>query len=131
MDKIIKSALVCMKDKKLLVVHKKTINEYISPGGKNEEGEEDLECLKREINEELGCLPINLEFWKTFFDKTQDNKELELRAYFGDLKGEIKINPKDNIDGFLWIERDYDKKIKLANIIKRDIIPLLIKGELL
>jgi len=131
MDKIIKSALVCMKDKKLLVVHKKTINEYISHGGKNEEGEEDLECLKREINEELGCLPINLEFWKTFFDKTQDNKELELRAYFGDLKGEIKINPKDNIDGFLWIERDYDKKIKLANIIKRDIIPLLIKGELL
>ena len=131
MDKIIKSALVCIKDKKLLVVHKKTINEYISPGGKNEEGEEDLECLKREINEELGCLPINLEFWKTFFDKTQDNKELELRAYFGDLKGEIKINPKDNIDGFLWIERDYDKKIKLANIIKRDIIPLLIKGELL
>lgn len=125
MPKIIKAALICIKNKKLLIVHKKTIDLYISPGGKIEKGESDIECLSREVKEELGCLCSNIKYWDTFNATTSDNKEVELRCYFGNLNGEIVLNPEDNIDGFIWIGKNH-KNIKMANSLKNKILPGLI-----
>ena len=99
--------------------------------GKKEKGESDEVCLHREIKEELGCDCSNLKYWETFFDKTHDGKELELRAYFGDLVGEIKLNPEDNIDGFIWVEKNYYPELKLASLIKHKIIPSLVERGLI
>ena len=124
---IIKVALICLTEKRLLVVHKKTIDMYISPGGKIERGESDLKCLEREIQEELGCGVFNINYLHTFKGKSVDEEdEVELRCYTGDLIGDIKLNPKDNIDGFLWIDKNYDKNIKLASLLKYQIIPYLV-----
>lgn len=130
--KIKKAALICIKDKKLLVVHKKTIDLYISPGGKNEGGESDLNCLEREIQEELGSRVSDICYLTTFKGKMQEDKnEIELNCYTGELTAEIKLNPLDNIDGFLWIDKNYDQNLKLANILKQQIIPYLVNARLM
>ena len=129
---VTKVALICLKDKKLLIVHKKIIDMYISPGGKIKDKESDYNCLKREINEELDCDIQNIRYWDTFHDKIYEtNEPLELRCYLGNLNGKIKLNPKDNIDGYLWINRNYDKNINLANLLKHKIIPNLMDKELM
>jgi len=130
MEKVIKSALICIKDKKLLVVHKKTIDLYILPRGKLEKGEDDITSLHRECKEELGCDCTNLKYWETFPGAIHESKPLDIKCYFGDLKGEIKLNPEDNIDGFIWIDRNY-KNIKMANSLQHKIIPELISGGLM
>ena len=126
-----KIALICLENKKLLVVHKKTIDLYISPGGKVEGNESDLECLSREIMEELGCKVSDTNYFKTFFGQTHENKALELTCYFGRLNGEIKINPQDNIDNYLWIGKNYNKELKLADLLKYQMMPDLINGGLM
>jgi len=58
--KIDKVALVCIRDRKLLMLrsHGKTV--YYSPGGKREAGETDAECLARELSEEIN-VELNLD----------------------------------------------------------------------
>lgn len=129
---VTKVALICLENKKLLIVHKKTIDTYISPGGKIEVNESDYDCLAREIKEELGCKIKKIKYWDTFHDKVHEtNEPLELRCYFGNLNGKINLNPHDNINDYLWINRHYDRNIKLANLLKHKIIPNLIDKELM
>ncbi|MEK6936165.1 MAG: NUDIX domain-containing protein [Nanoarchaeota archaeon] len=129
---VTKVALICLKDKKLLIVHKKTIDMYISPGGKIKNKESDYDCLKREINEELNCNIQNIKYWDAFKDKIYEtNEPLELICYFGDLYEKIKLNPNDNIDDYLWINRNYDRSLRLANLLKHKIIPNLMDKELM
>ena len=126
-----KIALICLENKKLLAVHKKTIDLYISPGGKIEKNESDLECLNREIMEELGCKVFNTSYFKTFFGYTHEDKELELICYSGKLNGEIRLNPIDSIDDYLWIGKNYNKNLKLASLLKHQIIPILVNKKLM
>jgi 8-oxo-dGTP diphosphatase len=44
-----------MHENRLLLVRKRGGKSYILPGGKLEAGENDLDALVREIDEELGC----------------------------------------------------------------------------
>ena len=48
-----KPCLVNIKDRKLLMVRSANKEIFYFPGGKNELGENDFECLKRELKEEL------------------------------------------------------------------------------
>ena len=130
--KIMKIGLLCIKNKRLLVVHKKTINLYITPGGKIEHNETNEECLQRETREEIGCDVKDLKFFKGFKAIQPDGSVLSQECYFGQLTGDISLNLSDNIDGFLWIERNYnERKVKLAPMLEYQIIPELIKEGLL
>ena len=127
-----KIGLLCIKDKKLLIVHKSTIGLYITPGGKIEANETDKECLSREIEEELGCGIKNLTRFHTFKRINAQGITLKQKCYLGQLKGKITLNSNDNIDDYLWIDRSYRKMhIKLGPMLKYQIIPKLIKGGLL
>lgn len=61
-----KCAAISIKDKRLLVVLKKGISLYISPGGKIESGETQLEYLRRELREELVVELIDSQFFGSF-----------------------------------------------------------------
>lgn len=128
-----KIGLLYMKDKKLLAVYKPKIGAYITPGGKVEINESDLDCLNREINEELGCSVNNLTYFGTFKGEMLEfSKKLKQICYLGNINGQITINPNDAIKGYTWIDRDYkNKNIPLGQMLESQIIPKLIKRGLL
>lgn len=132
MADINKIAGLCIRDKKLLIVHKKGIG-YISLGGKIEPGETDTQCLERETKEEIGCKAINLKYFDTFEGPNHDGTQtLKMTCYFCEIEGEIKINPADKIDGYLWINRNYKSiEDQIAHMLRMQILPTLIKKGLL
>ena len=48
-----KVALVCIRDRQILITRSLGKDRYYIPGGKREGGESDLDCLVREVREEL------------------------------------------------------------------------------
>lgn len=123
-----KIGLICIRNKKLLIVYKSAIDQYIIPGGKIEPKETDYECIKREINEELCCKVENLIYFDIFNRITHDNSNLNLKCYFGILKG--KIIPNNEITAFVWIDSN-NKNYSLAPLLKDQIIPKLIRKGLI
>ena len=114
-------------------MHKKGEEVYFSLGGKIEKGETELQCLEREVWEEAGCKVINTIFFESFEGLTHDSKKtLRLSCYFVELVGEPKVSPADQINGFVWVDRDYEKNgIVLAGMLHTKIVPELIKRNLL
>lgn len=76
---------VIIKDKEILLVKKKET--WILPGGKPDSGESDLECLTREVSEELSGTEIkNINYYREFEGITPHRKdELKAIVYFADV----------------------------------------------
>ena len=95
-----------IQDNKLLLVKKKFT--WILPGGKPEKGETNLECLCREINEELSGTKLkNIHFYNTFEGKTPHKKDL-LRAevYFASINGHLRsVREEDSISEVTWAHK--------------------------
>jgi len=125
-QKIDKIGLLCIQDKKLLVVFKPKIGVYITPGGKIEPQETDTECLEREVQEEICCSVGNLVYFGTFNGTTPEGY-LHQKCYFGNLVGKIALNPSDTINGYSWIDRNSAGNMPLGPMLKEQIIPALIK----
>ena|SRR3989338_10979872 len=129
-QKISKIGLLCIQDKKLLVVFKPKIGLYITPGGKIEPQETDTGCLKREVQEEIGCSIRDLVYFGVFNGTTPDGF-LHQKCYFGNLEGKITLNPSDTINGYSWIDRNSAGNIPLGPMLKDQIIPELMKRGLM
>ena len=103
---------IVIKDKKVLVVRKKTKEnflEFIIPGGKRESGETDLETLQREMQEEVNLKIIKTEYlgeyrdiaifenipiaMKVYLCEVEENKFLQNRSHFYPLLFIIFIDP--------------------------------------
>jgi len=104
--RIVISAII-IKNKKLLLVKKKET--WILPGGKPEENETDLECLKREIDEELsGTKLCNIKYYNNFEGKTPHTGDiLQVKTYFADIDGQLYSSSREII-GSQWVD-DFSK----------------------
>lgn len=136
MNKIIKKvALAVFKDevnsygertKKMLQVRTKSQKEvFYTLGGKIEEGESDIDCLKREVKEEIGCEvdESSLKFLKEFEDIAHGDQDmLNVKVYAGNLIGEPK--PSSEVVEVGWFDSNSDPK-NLSTIAKRTIFPWL------
>lgn len=98
MNKIIKKvALAIFKNKKIMLVRssKKTAVFY-TLGGTLKEGEGDIECLKREVFEEVGCIidGDSLKFLHEFLGPAHGHKNtlLNIKLYGGKLIGNPKVS---------------------------------------
>lgn len=120
-----------LKGKKLLVVKKKGLDPFISPGGKPEPGETEEQTLRRELREELGVEVRRHEFFGAFRGKTiPEGAPLEVKAFFAEIAGEPK--PQREIEGLAWIGRDDAKGgISLTPILEKGIVPELVRRGLL
>lgn len=128
--KIIKKvALGVFKNKKMLQVRSAKHPEvFFTLGGKPEPGETEIEALKREVKEEVGCDidERSIKFLTEFEDIAhgKDMSIVNIRMYTGDLIGEPK--PSSEITEIGWFNSYSDKK-HLSTIAQRTIFPWLKK----
>ncbi len=110
---------IIIQDKKLLMVRKKKV--WILPGGKVEPGETDLECLVREIAEELSGTEIKeyIQFYKETKGMTpHTHREIRVKFYLAKLKSPLYPVSKE-ISEARWVGADDFSKYNLSDITSK------------
>ena len=99
-----KVGLAATCDGKLLVVRKQGQDVFILPGGKPERDELELDTLRREVMEELGCEIANPYLRGVFTDLAagEQNAYVVVRLYSADLIGQPL--PQMEIEELAWID---------------------------
>jgi len=118
--------MVCQKHPK------ENVSQYILPGGQIEI-ENEIECIEREIMEELNC-KVNkesLEFIGEYRDLAAGHKDkyVNIKLYKGKIIGNAV--PSSEIMALHWISKHDAANNNVSKIIKEKIIPDLIKRNIL
>ena len=89
---------IIIRSKALLLFRKNET--WILPGGKPEEGENNLECLVREFEEEASGAEIRISKYYGRFIGTTPHRgdELTAHVYFADIFGEKNVRPSAEIE---------------------------------
>ncbi|MGE8428048.1 MAG: NUDIX hydrolase [Sphingobacterium sp.] len=120
-----KVALISISDKKVLTALSKSKSKLYLPGGKREPNESDIECLKREIKEELNVevQEDSIRYFETFqapADGKDANVIVKMTCYFADYSGTLQA--ASEIDSFEWIT--------LSDVGRTSAVVRLILGKL-
>lgn len=125
-----KCAALIIKGNKLLVVRKSGTSIFISAGGKVDPNETQLECLKREVFEELGVKVLTSQPYSCDSAKAEfENKVITIYSYIVEVEGEPQ--PSSEISEICWMGIDDVNKIKLGSILKEHLVPKLYREGLL
>lgn len=131
MKPITRIAGIIIQDGKMLMLKGKGYKELWTPGGKIKEGESDEECLRRELQEEIGVNLIKLKFFGEYLGHSFYQPEIALieRVYLVTIDGEIK--PNNEIKDFVcFLKKDFEtKKYPMITVTEKQIIPDLIKAN--
>lgn len=130
MRTIKKAALAVFKEKKILLVRSSKKTEvFYTLGGTLKEGETDLECLKREVFEEVGRSidEDSLRFLHEFEGPAHGHKNtfLNIRLYAGELKGKPKVSSE--VFDMGYFDSNSPKK-HISEITQTKIFPWLKKN---
>jgi len=127
-----KVGLLTIRDEKILLCRKKhTTSLLILPGGCREAGESSVECLQRELREELGAVSVDdLEFIGVYSNQAagSDAKIVRIELYSGQLLGEPAA--QSEIAELIWFGKQDDRR-QLAPSIANKILPDLIARGIL
>jgi 8-oxo-dGTP pyrophosphatase MutT (NUDIX family) len=127
-----KIGLLVVRDGHVLLCRKKhTTSLLILPGGCLEPGETPLECLHRELQEELGDVGVTgLEWVGSYSDTAAGSatKTVLIELYRGDLAGNPA--PHAEIRELVWFGESDDRR-QLAPSIVNKILPDLLRRGLL
>jgi len=128
----VKVGLLAVRDDRMLLCRKKrSTSKLILPGGKIEPGETHLECLARELREELGneVRAERLEHIGTYVDVAAgESRVVQIELYGGVLAGQPVATSE--IGELVWFGRD-DDRAQLAHSLANQIIPDLVARRLL
>jgi len=130
-----KIGLLTLRGDRLLMCRKShTTSLLILPGGCLEAEESPMECLSREIREELGDVTVrNAEYIGTYRDRaaTDDpsvHKTLHMELYRGEIEGTPVASSE--IVELVWFGPDSDRAL-LTPIFLNKILPDLIRRRIL
>jgi 8-oxo-dGTP diphosphatase len=125
-----KIGLITLRDGRVLLCRKRTLtSKLILPGGRVEPGEDALDCLRRELHEELGDVAApEVDYLGTYEDRAAsddptEHKTVEIVLYRGALVGDPA--PHSEIKELVWFGKDDDWEA-LSPILVRKIFPDLI-----
>ena len=127
-------ALILRDDRLLLCRKNRDTSKLILPGGRVEAGESDVDCLTRELREELGEVVLrNVEYVGTYedraaFDDPAVVKTLRIALYRGDMVG--APTPASEITEIVWFGPDSDVA-ELTPIFLNRILPDLLSRGIL
>jgi 8-oxo-dGTP diphosphatase len=99
------SKLVAVRRGKVLLVRRRSDRRWMFPGGRKRARENDKDCLKREIREELPKLKLgHVRLWKEVKAKKRHSGRKMSDAIFVALKakGNLTIGDKKEIDRAVW-----------------------------
>ncbi|MEK7586101.1 MAG: NUDIX domain-containing protein [Patescibacteria group bacterium] len=122
---------IIIQDGKLLMLLGKGYKELWTPGGKIDEGESDEECLRRELQEELGVSLVEAKFFKEYIGPSFYNPDKHItkqRIYI--IKIEGTITPAMEIESYIWFtKKDFvNKKYPMITMTEKELIPDVIKA---
>jgi 8-oxo-dGTP diphosphatase len=126
--------LILRRDRFLLCRKNRDTSKLILPGGRIEAGESDMECLARELREELGEVSLrNAEYVGTYDDRAAMDdptvvKTLRIVLYRGDLVG--TPTPASEITDVVWFGPDSDVAELTPIFVNRILPDLLSRGIL-
>lgn len=122
-----KISLAVFKDNKMLCVRSRGEEVFYCVGGKIEDGETDMDALRREVKEELGCeMRSEVEYLETFEDWAhgKENTKVQIKLYRGKLMGEPIA--KSEIEEMDYLDTNTDVA-KLSAIAINQMFPWLKK----
>jgi len=130
-----KVGLLAVRDGKILLCRKRhTTSLLILPGGRREPGESSMDCLSRELREELGDVAVSTaELIGVYTDRAAGfegakPKTVRIELYRGELVGEPVASSE--IAELVWFG-ELDDRVQLAPSIAHKILPdLLARGIL-
>jgi 8-oxo-dGTP pyrophosphatase MutT (NUDIX family) len=125
-----KVGLLVIRDGCVLLCRKKTGTQLlILPGGCIEPGESHLDCLRREIVEELGAVTLSsARYLSTYDSDAAGGGTVRIELYEGSLIGELQASAE--IAELIWFSPHEDRRI-LAPSIRDLILPDVIARGLL
>ena len=114
-----KVGLIYIRDRKVLMTRTKGHTTPLQPGGKRDGDETDLQCLSREIKEELGCeLDVNsAQLFGVYYAQAlnkPDGAMIRMPMYFANLLGEPQANAE--IEEIVWYS--YKNRDTIPNAAK-------------
>jgi len=125
MKRILKCALISIRNNKILLQHEENQELLLLPGGRPKKGENYIDCLEREIKEELGAEidPKSIKSLGKFEDVAADGKSiLTVELYSGELT--TKPKPRNEVKRIVWFGRKNDQN-RLSPVIRNKIMPYL------
>jgi 8-oxo-dGTP pyrophosphatase MutT (NUDIX family) len=124
MADITKAGLLVVRERRILLCRKKRgTSLLILPGGRVEPEETPLECLHREIKEELGGAQLeSVSYLAAYSDRAagEPNKMVEILLYTGELRGDPR--PSSEIGELIWFSKEEDWS-QLAPSLRNKILP--------
>ena len=99
------SKLVAAKRGRVLLVRRRRDGRWMFPGGRKRQNENDKDCLKREIKEELPKLKVGrVRLWKEVKSKNRHSGRKMSDAIFiaKNASGHLAIGDKKEIDRAIW-----------------------------
>ncbi len=129
MDVINKIGAIILKNRKILVGRKR--DKFIIPGGKIEQNENDIECLRRELKEEFKLTLISQEYFGNFEDNAalDPGMKIKMVVYMVDVERVPKAAKE--ISELRYINSKDVGKIKIGSILEKFVIPELVKRNLI
>jgi len=123
-NKIIdKVALIHIYNNSVLSTLSKSKTKLYFPGGKRERNESDLECLKREILEELNVhiLENSVKFFGAFEAQADGHEPgvlVRMLCYFSDFSGTLMAS--NEVESFEWIKHEDKYRTSAVDILILD-----------
>jgi len=121
--------IIVTNGKLLLVKGNDNFKEFWTPGGKLNEGESEVDCLKRELYEELSVQLKSSDFIGEYVSPSpyHENVITIQKIYVAKISGEL--NPSNEIQNYIWMTKEEYKEHKypLIKITRDKIIPDLIE----
>lgn len=123
-----KCAAVVLSHRRLLVVRKRGASVFISPGGKIADGEAPIDCLRRELREELSVELVDAEPYGTH-ERPAADEDLIVRIHTWIVSVSGTCRPSSEIEELRWIRGSETDAV--GSVFAECVMPDLVRRGLL